>query len=170
MIQDFDLIIIRGAPGVGKTTLGELLRTSDSIEAVIDVDEIRHMVHCEKFDYNDNTDYFKSLLVITKFVDFLNEKAMKPIFLIDVFSDVLLDFFLKNIKTKKFVVITLISTDEVLTNRMTNRGTGYINIEVACKVNCQIKNSLKTTDIRIDTTTLKPKAVLSSLLKAIDLL
>ncbi len=168
MINDFDIIVVRGAPGVGKTTLGELLKMSDTFKAVIDIDEVRHMLNSEKFIYAINTDYFNSILAASNLIDLLVDTGLKPIVVIDVFSKLILDFFLKNLTAKKIAIVTLISTDEELANRMTNRINGYINLEVAAKVNLHIKQTHYESDTTIDTTFLKPKEVLNQFLKSFE--
>jgi broad-specificity NMP kinase len=169
LISNFEIIIIRGAPGIGKSTLGEMLRASDKFPAVIDVDIIRNMIHGEKFKYGVNDHYINSISATWRLVELLLSNHIKPVVVVDVFSKIILSLFLKALCEKQIVVVNLISSNEILVKRMSNRSKGYIDLNVASKLNQHIKTSAMQSDITLDTTNLSPRRMMAKFLSLLNM-
>lgn len=135
MRENHDLFVIRGAPGIGKTSLASQLRKSDSIASVIDIDDIRRMMNGEKFICDENETYLNAISVAARLVLVLAANNIVPIVIVDVFFCPFLEAFKKPLMGLKLKVITLTTENEILCNRMLNRKTGFVDIGAAEKIN-----------------------------------
>lgn len=146
MMSSLDLILIRGAPGVGKTTIAKLSRESRPTGVVVDVDDVRRMVASETFTYGDNGDYRKSVTATCALVESFLVMGYTPIVVVDVFSGPILELFIASCPSRRVAVITLYAEDRVLARRMARRPNGYINPDVAIKVNRLMKPACESSD------------------------
>lgn len=163
MFAKYEVIIVRGAPGIGKSTIGELLKTSNFAGAVLDIDELRAMINSERFIYNENSHYFNAIDVASGLIDTLLNEDVFPIFVLDVFSDTILNHFEIQLRCKNILIINLYCQDEVLTKRMNNRKNGFVNTDVAKKINKQMQIKCNNANLLIDTTHFNPKSVLKQI-------
>ena len=159
MTNNIDIILIRGAPGVGKTTIGRLFRESTPSGVVVDIDDVRRMVSSEVFLYGANVDYRKAVTATCALVAAFLDTGYSPIIVVDVFSPPILELFRRICTQRRTVVITFYSEDGVLARRMARRTSGYINLDVAIKINRLMKHPSDSSDVWIDTSTLGPAEV-----------
>jgi len=168
MAQCIDILIIRGAPGIGKSTIGELLRPFALNGAIVDIDDMRNMVNNEKFIFNDNYDYVNAVKASCVLVESFLQLGYAPIVVVDVFSLGILELFTDHFGMRKLASITLYASDDILCRRMESRPTGYINLEVARSVNRHIYQTMDKTDACIDTSLLSPLDVLNEVRRIVD--
>ena len=164
-MSKYKVIIVRGAPGMGKSTIGELLRVSDFAGAVMDIDEFRAMVNCEEFKIHQNEYYYKAIDVISSLIREYLKKEIFPIFITDVMSNTFLSYFLLKLENIDYLVINLYSDFEKLKRRMSNRNHGFIDLEIAEKLNTQMKSASSFNSVYIDTSQLTPKETLNLIKK-----
>jgi broad-specificity NMP kinase len=168
MIQFADIILIRGAPGIGKSTIGELFRASAPQGAIVDIDDIRRMINNEKFTYHENHDYANAIKAGCALVESFLGLGYTPIVVVDVFSMGILESFTAQFGMGTMASVTLYANDEILFRRMANRASGYINLEVAKSVNRHIYETRDKTDAWIDTSLLDPYGVLGELIRTVE--
>jgi broad-specificity NMP kinase len=168
MIQFADIIVIRGAPGIGKSTIGELFRASTPHGVIVDIDDMRRMINKEKFTYHEDQDYANTIKAACALVESFLELGYTPIIVVDVFSLVILELFMGHFETRKIASITLYANDDILFKRMANRASGYINLEVAKSVNRHIYQTRVKTDAWIDTSLLDPRGVLKEVIRTVE--
>lgn len=155
-----ELIVIRGAPGIGKSTLGLLLKKSGLFKKVVDIDEMREMINGEHFAYGENVHYFNAIDVACELFDLFVKQGEFPVAVLDVCSEPILNRIISNMKGVRVLVVSLYSSDEILVQRMTNRNGGFVAVEIAKKLNKEMYNF---GHIFIDTTNLDHKGVCSKL-------
>lgn len=166
MNDSVKVLAIRGAPGIGKSTVGELLRSFIPKGAIIDIDNIRRMIVREEFQYGRNEDYFNAIRVSSQLISSLLETGCSPIVVVDVFAIEAWQLFRKSLGHYPLVSISLYASDEVLCNRMKCRGDGgYIDMDVAVRVNQHIFDTRNETNDWIDTTRLTPQEVRHQVMK-----
>lgn len=146
-----DIILIRGAPGIGKTTLGEGLRKHFAEGAVIDVDQLRHMVNAEEFEFESDVHYTNAINVCCVLAKSLLAGGFRPIIITDVMAETFLNQIKEGLCGYSTFTLTLIASANVLMSRMRARQGGYINVEVANLVNNMIEGESHESGACIDT-------------------
>jgi len=84
MSQAPDVIIIRGAPGVGKSELGKALARHFSLGAKVEVDALRKMVNGVK--WTDQAEHIKLLGLAAGTVAEFARLGFRPVIVVDTFS------------------------------------------------------------------------------------
>lgn len=152
MFSGLDLLLVRGAPGIGKSTIGSLFRRFAHGGVVIDIDDVRRMTNDELFLYGENEHYRNAIVVVQGMVESYLVAGYSPVIVIDVFCANILNLFRAKIYPGPAISATLYAQNSVLLGRMRDRIKGYINLEVAERVNCHMLDTREMTDIWIDTT------------------
>ena len=91
-----------------------------------------------------------------------------PIIVLDVFSLPILELFQRICSLRSMAVITLYAEDAVLARRMARRSSGYINTEVAIKVNRLMKPPCDSSDAWINTSSLGPAEVFAEIARQVE--
>lgn len=161
------IFIVRGAPGIGKTTLGKLLRAKFRNGVIIDVDSIRRVVVSDRFEPFNDVSYMHSLTVVAEMVRCYNRFGYDPIIIIDVFASSLLTHFLNQLSDWSYDIINLIADEKVLITRMADREEGFVDLELAVTINNTITDNYSVSKNVVDTTALNPGEVLIAVTKII---
>ena len=154
------IFIVRGAPGIGKTTLGILLRSKFTNGVIIDVDSIRRVVVSDRFEPFNDIPYIHSLTVVAEMVCTYHGFGYDPIIVIDVFASTLLTHFLNQLSGWSYDIINLIADDKILLARMAAREQGFVDLKLAASINDSIKGNVSSEQLFFDTTVLGPGEVL----------
>lgn len=159
-----DIIIIRGAPGVGKTTLAKPLKHLYSEGVTIEVDTIRGMIHNVKWmDKNEHTASLKAALAMSE--QYLLS-GYDPIIMVDTLGYSRMKQFVTMLQKAmingrhiKYFTFSLFCDQEVLIKRITNRPDGFKNLEASITINHEMKKPNFPPEMLIDTTNMKPLEV-----------
>lgn len=160
-----DLIIIRGAPGVGKSSVGILLSQYYKDGVTIEIDEVRRMINSVTWT---NTREHLNAIEATKalVISFLQSKYA-PVIVIDTLSHGTIKMIIDNIPFKTTCkTISLIATDEKIRERIIKRNAGFIDCETSFKVNTAIINEALENDLLIDTTNLTATEIFEKIIQA----
>jgi broad-specificity NMP kinase len=166
---DADIIIIRGAPGSGKTQVAKRLGAFFPKGARVEVDALRAMVI--SVAWTDQEEHISLLsLAIDVVLDFL-KLNYKPVILVDTFSGDKLTRFLNELHTRnsKLVVrsFALVTAPDVLKSRIESRvGNQFKDIEICQKLNADVLKFLQHFEQMVDTTQLSPEDVCQIILNA----
>lgn len=164
-IKDYDIIIIRGAPGVGKSTLLKLLKKKYDNGVTVEVDTIRGMINNVKWINKDehihslsatlalSTEYLKAGYYPIIIVDTLGRSRMKQ------FRASLYQLSIKG-RPIKYFAISLYCEDDILVKRITGRPDGFKDIGASRIINNEMAKSEFPPELLIDTSNLTPKQVL----------
>ncbi len=151
MYSKYDIVIVRGAPGIGKSTLCQFIKNELLDGITIEIDSIRTM-----FNSNPQNEQFKQVLDITYYlIEKFANLGRIPIIIPYTFSGVSLIYF-ENLITEKYTykIITLYSDNDTLNNRLNERIFGFKNFQFSKEVNLELINDLFRNDLKIDTTNL----------------
>jgi RNase adaptor protein for sRNA GlmZ degradation len=158
ILPSWDLIIIKGAPGSGKTEVSKSLVKLFPKGVRIEVDTVRNMVG--SVDWKNQNEHIKLLEISAKLaVEFLIAD-FSPVIIVDTFSGDKVQKFIKDFKLlkpdSKIKIFGLYLDNPILAMRLKNRPTGlFKNFEISKKIN-QDTISLKQLDeIQFDTSSLK---------------
>jgi broad-specificity NMP kinase len=160
--METNVIIIKGAPGVGKSETAKALAKNFHDGVRMEVDVIRAMVI--SVDWKNQQEHINMLQIAANTVcGFLN-LDFKPIIVIDTFSGDKINGFLNELHKSKtdlcIKIFGLYVTDEELKRRLELRSNDKFKDFAICKkLNDDIINLKGENEILIDTTGQKPEEI-----------
>ena len=155
-----DVILVRGAPGAGKSSAAKCLARHYPTGVRLEVDALRSMVI--SVDWTDQDQHIQILSLATRVVrDFL-ALGHRPVIVVDTFSGDKLTRFLEELQSlddslniRPFALVTAL---DVLRSRIENRGADqFRDVEVCQKLNADVLRFLHPLEQVIDNTALTPE-------------
>ncbi len=168
--KETDVIIIRGAPGSGKSETAKCLAARFKKGVRLEVDTLRAMV--VSVDWSNQEEHVNILSLATNLVAGFIKNGYKPVIVIDTFSGNKLSNFLSelqllnsNLEVYSFALVT---TPEVLSTRVENRSADkFKNIDICQMINSDVTKYLLPEENLIDSTILTPEAIADVILEQI---
>jgi len=159
MQEKTDIIIIRGAPGSGKSQTAKNLSKFFPKGVRMEVDTIRQMVI--SVDWKNQQEHIDMLQASTKLVFEFLQFGFSPVIVVDTFSGdkinkylLSLNQFDENLSIKIFGLFT---TDDELKRRLEGRTNGEFRDFGICKrINDEVLKVKYDTEFQVDTTGLSP--------------
>lgn len=163
-----DLILLKGAPGVGKSTVGRLLAQHFSSGVRIEVDTLRQMVI--SVDWTNQAEHRKVLKLSVQLAAGFLSSGFCPVILIDTFSGDKIDGFLTDFHSlcpsKRVCVVVLHASEDVLRERLLHREAGaFRDVAIAMRINEQAISNVHPRGHLVDTTNLTQEKVLESIMR-----
>lgn len=166
----YDLVLIRGAPGVGKSTLAENLKKHFPHGATVEVDYIRGIInrvewiHAQQDIHGVEAAWAagRSYLASGYF----------PVLIIDTFGlpkyKKIVSFIHASRPGLSCHTLALYCTDEELVSRITRRKNGFSDKENSLRLNEEVRNHRYRNETLIDTTARSPESVLDEVLRILQ--
>jgi len=159
-ITNPDIIIIRGAPGAGKSQASKCLAVHFQKGARVEVDILRAMVI--SVDWTNQTEHINMLSLSTCVVMGFLQRGYKPVIVVDTFSGDKLTKFLADIyeldnrlDVRSFALVT---APDVLRVRVENRPDDqFKDIGICQKLNSDVIKRLHAFEQLIDNSALTPE-------------
>jgi broad-specificity NMP kinase len=164
--EKYDLIIIRGAPAVGKSSLGRRMKKEFPLGFVVEVDDVRGMINSVKWVHKE--EHLNALNATEALVKSYLNASYKPAIIVDTFNPSKLKFFCEKFQNNNFVVISLYANNEVLENRLTNREKGFKDFEMSKILNDEVEKYRHEKEIFIDTSNLTKEQVAEKLIHSVS--
>jgi len=166
-----DVILLKGAPGVGKSSAAKFLTRHFSSGVRIEVDELRRMVI--GVNWTDQSEHRAVLRIGAQLVGGFLRAGFAPIILVDTFSGDKLDGFLHALRAEQLkarpCVIVLHASDETLRDRISNReANGFRDLLVSTRINCEVVRDAKPFEKLIDTSALSPPEVAQAIMSVLE--
>lgn len=158
------LCFVRGAPGIGKSTVGRLLIGQLTNGALVEVDQFRAML--ARCDWHDRNQHEVGMRVATQAArGFLNSGAT-PVIIVDTFGrDHLPRMQAAFGDFVQHATVSLWVEPAVLQARLSQRGCGYQDLEQAKWINEEIAAVRFSQESLLDTTLMGPEAVADALVE-----
>lgn len=159
MQEKTDIIIIRGAPGSGKSQTAKSLSQFFPKGVRLEVDTIRQMVI--SVDWKNQQEHIDMLQASTKLVfDFL-QFAYSPVIVVDTFSGDKINKYLDTLyqldKDLSIKIFGLYTTDDELKRRLDLRTSAEFKDFPICKrLNDDVRKWKHDSEYQVDTTGLSP--------------
>lgn len=159
-ISNPDIIIIRGAPGVGKSQASKCLAVHFQKGARVEVDMLRAMVI--SVDWTNQSEHINMLSLSTSVVMGFLQRGYKPVIVVDTFSGDKLTKFLADIYALDNMLnvrsFALVTAPHVLSVRVENRPDDqFKDIGICQKLNTDVMKRLLPVEQLIDNTELTPE-------------
>lgn len=166
-----DLILLKGAPGVGKSTTAKLLAHHCPSGVRIEVDTLRQMVI--SVDWTNQAEHRSLLRLSAKLAAGFLYSGCSPVILVDTFSGDKIEGFRAAFRAEcpqsRVFVAVLHATDDVLRQRLASReGEAFRDITIAMRINQESVKGAQPFETLIDTSSLVPPEVANAILAAIQ--
>lgn len=156
-----EVLLVRGAPGVGKSSSARWLRGLLPEGAVIEVDALRGMIAAVQ--WRDRTHHTLALdhaaLLVSSFI----ARGFAPVVVIDTFSRKLAEPFGRSLD-RPYRIASLVADAAALRARIDGRPAGqFRDHEVSLALDEEIRGDRLAREVLVDTTSLRPEEVASRL-------
>jgi hypothetical protein len=185
-----DLIVIRGAPGVGKSTLSENLKKHFPGSVGIETDSLRNMIHGVAWfpstglngsTHRSDEHGIHAIEAAWAVCRSYRANGYRPVLLVDTFTiphyNKIASLIHDSDPRLSWHIITLSCTDKELISRLnrrllltrfTGRGIAFSDRESAIRVNEGVRNHRYSNETCIDTTGRSPESVLNEALQLLQ--
>lgn len=161
-----DVLVIRGAPGVGKSTLGKLLTKEFPKGVKIEVDILRKMVNA--VDWKNQQEHINLLQVAAKLTESFLSIGFRPVIVVDTFSGNKVTAYLETVRRLRpdvsIQLIGLYASPETLHRRIEARPSDeFKDFSISVKINADLQQFKIPHEHQIDTTDFSPEALVMEL-------
>ena len=143
------IIIIRGAPGAGKSSLARRLKKTLPDGVLIEVDNVRGMMN--NVNWEDEKEYLIAHEVAIQSTRKFLELERSPVIIVDMFMSAKLAYLLDKMEGTPYKVISLLVSEKVMAKRFSDRKEGFINLEKGIKINNLISLNATSNELIIHT-------------------
>ena len=162
-----DLILLKGAPGVGKSTTAKLLAQHLPSGVRVEVDTLRQMV--VSVNWTNQAEHLSLLALSAQLAAGFIRTGFAPVILVDTFSgdkiDGFLDAFRSGSPLSRVLVAVLHASEGVLRERVRNRDAdGFSNIDIALRINQEVVRDVRPFELLLDSSDLAPADVAATVL------
>jgi broad-specificity NMP kinase len=163
-----NLLIIRGAPGVGKSSVGKMLATRYKFGVTIEIDEVRRMINSVSWagekEHLDAIDAARHLSI-----SYFNS-GYDPIMVIDTLGMGMIGAVLCKLPVEvNYKIISLFAQNEVIKSRILKRSGGFMNYDLSFKINTSIEKEKLNSNYLIDTSNSSITEVVDKIIEIIQL-
>lgn len=156
------LILVKGAPGVGKSSAARELSKRCPGGVRIEVDTIRNMVI--NVNWKRQAEHRAVLSLSAQLAMGFLRTGFAPVILIDTFSGDKIDGVVAEFRAllpkERIVVVGLFAADAVLRERVLGREEGgFRDLEICTTINQEVARDPRESETLIDTSTLSPAEV-----------
>lgn len=156
------LILVKGAPGVGKSSAARELSKRCPGGVRIEVDTLRNMVI--NVNWKRQSEHRAVLSLGAQLAMGFLRSGFAPVILIDTFSGDKLDGFLTEVRSalpdERIAVAALHATEAILRERVLGREIGgFRDLEICAAINSEVAEGQRDDETLIDTSTLSPPQV-----------
>ena len=148
------LILIGGAPGIGKSSLARQLKKTFAKGVTLETDELWGCIN--NVDWYNQEQHLVALQQTFLLAESYFNLGFQPIIVVDVFTNRSLvrtfELLEKHKTLKPYKIISLFMDDSQLKDRVLSRGEGWKNLESCyyCNREIQTQNTTNQTLINID--------------------
>jgi Cdc6-like AAA superfamily ATPase len=147
-----DVLIIRGAPGTGKTTTAKHLARCFSKGIVIEVDSFRRMINGISWDSHQH--HFDAIAAASAAARSYIAAGYRPVIFVDTLGFGSLELAMRALEGTSVSVYSLVCSTRALYVRLWRRIRGYRNVRNAIRFNDHIRDDVREFSTLIDSSRL----------------
>lgn len=165
-----DVIIIRGAPGIGKSQVAKVIAGRFPKGAKVEVDALRKMVNLVK--WTDQDEHIKLLGLAARATSEFAGLGFRPVIVVDTFSGDKVNGFLKALNQHdaqlRVALFGLFAVDEILAQRLNGRPQDrFKDFKIARKLNADVVKIRRSDEVQVDTSSLTPEQTADQIISAL---
>lgn len=165
-----DVIIIRGAPGVGKSQVAKVLAGRFPKGAKVEVDALRKMVNSVR--WTDQDEHIKLLGLAARVTSEFARMGFRPVIVVDTFSGDKVNGFLHTLKQHDaqfhVALFGLTAAAEILAQRLNGRPQDqFKDFEIARQLNADVVKIRRPEEVQVDTSALSPEQTADRIINAL---
>lgn len=157
-----DFIIIRGAPGTGKTTTARLIMRRLQNGVTIEVDSIRKMIN--GITWENHQQHFDAIRAAAQTAKAYHACGYRPIVFVDTLGFGTLDIALEALNSQSISIYSLVCSPRVLAMRLWCRIGGFRDVAKSTRFNAHVLSDEVHGCRRIDTSRVKARDVTEQIL------
>lgn len=159
-----NLLIVRGAPGVGKSSVGKLLSDHYQNGITIEIDEVRRMIN--SVSWTSTKEHLAAIEAARCLIISYWESGYDPVMIIDTLSQGTIKLILDKLPPEvSCKIISLFAEEEVIKARIRARNNGFMDHDVSFKVNRSIIGEELNNNYLIDTSDLSVEEVFNKIME-----
>jgi tRNA uridine 5-carbamoylmethylation protein Kti12 len=166
-----DLILLKGAPGVGKSTAAKILAQHFPSGVRVEVDTLRQMVI--SVDWTNQSEHRNLLTLSAQLAAGFLRSGFSPVILVDTFSGDKIDGFLTEFHSqcpgRRVCVVVLHASEGVLRERLLNREAGaFRDVGTAMRINHESVRDARPFEVVLDTSFNSPADVSGAIMRILS--
>lgn len=159
-----DVLIVRGAPGVGKSSVGALLAKHYKGGVTIEIDEVRRMINA--VTWSGVKEHLDAISASAGLLTSYLKSNYRPIIIIDTLSHGTIKFILRELPSKsQYKIFSLFAQEEIIKERIAKRNSGFMDLTISLKTNTAIINEQLQNNYAIDTSNLSIQDTFNEIIK-----
>jgi hypothetical protein len=156
-----EVLLVRGAPGVGKSSAVRAARKLLPDGAIVEVDDLRGMIAAVR--WSDRLHHELALAHAALLVNSFLAKGFTPVLIVDTFSRGLADPFARTLG-RPYRIASLVADADTLRQRIEGRPANqFRDHDVSLALNAQTRHDRFEHDVLVDTTGLRADEVAARL-------
>ncbi len=156
-------IIIRGAPGAGKSTTARALLRALPDGVTIEVDTVRRMIHGVVWDRHQQ--HFDAIEATAQMARAFAARGYQPVLIVDTLGFGSLEMALSALGSASVSVYSLVCHPRTLTFRLWRRFGGFRDARKGRRFNAHVLSDPRDDGEIIDTTIMTPRAASQRILE-----
>ncbi len=159
-----NLLIIRGAPGVGKSAVGKLLADHFKNGVSIEIDEVRRMIN--GVTWCSTREHLDAIKATDSLMRSYFQSNYDPIIILDTLSQGTIGMILDNLPPEvEYKVISLFADNMIIKDRIMARNQGFMDYTLSFKVNAAIIGEIIGNNHLVDTSYLAVTEVFDKIIR-----
>lgn len=160
------VVIIRGAPGTGKSTLAGQLMLHWGRGATVEVDDLRGMIN--QIDWTSHQQHFDGIRAAVLVCKHYLVCEYRPVVLVDTFGYGSLEIATEELGNVPYTIVSLTGNNTALKWRLIRRIGGYRDWRNAQKFNQHIHQTLGAHDLAFDTSETPAKTIANRIVELLE--
>lgn len=161
--ENIDLIIVRGAPGIGKSSFGRRIKKEFVSGFVVEVDDVRGMINSVQWVQKE--EHLNALNATECLIKSYLTAGYKPGIVIDTFNPTKLKIFCQKFTGYKYKILSLYANNEILKDRLLNREKGFKDWDMTKILNDEIEKYRHENEVFLNTSDLSKEQVVQEFLR-----